>query len=53
MKQIYTSSVKNYEDISHLPIIAAIYELEKGEFPNEKKKNEQKVIKQAVYENSK
>lgn len=49
MKRIQSSSVKKYEDIAHLPIIAAIYELEKGEFPNEKKENEQSSFKQTIY----
>lgn len=49
MKRIQSSSVKKYEDISNLPIIAAIYELTKGEFSNEKKEDEQECFKQTVY----
>lgn len=49
MKRIQSSSVKKHDDFSNLPIIAAIYELTKGEFLNEKKEDEQKCFKQTIY----
>lgn len=49
MKRIFSSSVKKYEDISNLPIISAIYELTKGEFNDEKKKDKQESFKQNIH----